>query len=80
MNPYEDWPFLKAVERAFHHRFGAQPGVARVFCGFVDHWGTLVGISVSIRPGQPRTRLPKQFLGFPVFWSYHGGPDQVPVK
>ena len=56
LNPYEGWPFLKAVERAFRRRFGAQPGVDRVFCGFVDHWGAVVGISVSIRPGQARTR------------------------
>jgi hypothetical protein len=39
-----------------------------------------VGISVSIRPGQPRTRLPRQFLAFPVFRSYRGGPDLAPVN
>ena len=72
LNPYyrPTWMFMKAVEERFVAEFADQPGVGEVFCGFVGTLGPLTGIAVTIRKGQPRTRLPKVYLGFPVVRRY----------
>ena len=70
LNPYEDWPFFKSIEEAFLKEFGEQPGVANVFCGFGSGLGPINAITVSIKKGAQRTKLPKYFMGFPVLRTY----------
>ncbi len=66
LNPYEEWDVFKAVESAFLEEFGDQPGIDKAHCGLGSCMGPFNSIVVHIKRGQPRTKLPKQFLGFPV--------------
>jgi hypothetical protein len=70
LSAYEEWPLFKAIEIEFMERFGSQPGVAKVYCGFASGLGYMNAVTVSIRSGQPRTKLPRTFLGFPVLKAY----------
>lgn len=70
LNPYEDWPLFKDVESEFVGRYGRQVGVDRVFCGMASGLGPCNAITVTIRSGSPRTKLPERFLGFPVLREY----------
>jgi hypothetical protein len=70
LNPYEDWPLFKSIEEAFVKEFGELPGVEKVFCGFGSGLGPYSAITVSIRKGAQRTKLPKYFMGFPVVREY----------
>src|SRR5262245_48694165 len=74
LNPYEDWPLFKAVEAEFLREYGDQPGVASAFCGFADVMGPLNAITVTIKRGQRRTRLPETYLGFFVLRRYSPAP------
>ena len=67
---YDDWQLFKSVESAFLSQYGDQKGFGKVFCGLASGLGPLNAITVEIIPGQTRTKLPKRFLGFPVFRSY----------
>ena len=58
------------IETVFQATHGAQRGVADVVCGEVGHLGPVNGIVVRIRRGCPGVKLPKQFMGFPVFREY----------
>jgi len=70
LNPYEEWTLFKEVESLFVKRFGDQEGVGEVFCGIGGSLGPINAISVEIVAGKPRTKLPKDFLGFPVLRTY----------
>ena len=70
LNPYEEWEVFKSVEKEFVSIHGAQPGIAKVFCGIGGTVGPLNAICVTIKKGQKRTKLPKEFMGFPVEKSY----------
>jgi hypothetical protein len=71
LNPLEDWDLFKAVESEFRSKFAQQRGVGKVFCGLAAGLGPYNSITVEILRDQPRTKLPKRFLGFPVLRSYH---------
>ncbi len=66
LNAMEDWDLFKQVERAFLAEFGGHDGVDSAFCGIGGTVGPLNAIVVSMRAGARRTRLPEQFMGFPV--------------
>ena len=70
LNPYEDWPLFKSIEEAFVKEFGELPGIERVFCGFGSGLGPYSAITVTIKKGAPRTKLPEYFMGFPVVREY----------
>jgi len=70
LNPYEELDVFKAVESAFIAEFGNQPGIDKTHCGLGPCMGPFNSIVVHINRGQPRTKLPKYFLGFPVLREY----------
>jgi hypothetical protein len=65
LNPYEDWPLFKAIEKAFRSEHASNPAVIEVFCGFAAGLGSLNAVTVTIGKGS-RVRLPKKYLGLPV--------------
>ena len=67
---YDDWDLFKTVEQEFISQYGDQEGVGKVFCGLVGTLGPCNGIAVYIKSGKKRTKIPKQFLGFPVIKVY----------
>lgn len=67
LDPYQSEPLLAAVRRLFIEAYGGQPGVESIHCGCGPGLGPYLGIFVRIKPGQPRVRLPKRYLGFPVY-------------
>jgi hypothetical protein len=73
LNPYEEWEVFKAVEDHFNKEYGSQPGVESVFCGLASAQGMVQAITVRVRPGQQKTKLPSKFMGFPVLRKY-GNP------
>ena len=70
LNPYEEWDIFKAVEKSFMAAYGEQPAVGKVFCGIGGSVGPINAIGVTIKKGQPRSKLPEYFLGFPVLKTY----------
>lgn len=70
LNPYEEWEVFKTVEDHFNSKYGDQPGVESVFCGLADAHGMVPAITVKIQTGQPKTKLPSKFMGFPVLRKY----------
>ena len=70
LNPYEEWDLFKAVESDFISEFENQPGIEKANCGIDPSMGPYNSIVVTIKRGQARTKLPKQFLGFPVLKEY----------
>ena len=70
LSPYDDWQLFKSVESVFTSQYSDQKGLGKVFCGLASGLGPLNAITVEIISNQPRTKLPKKFLGFPVLRSY----------
>ena len=70
LNPYEEWNLFKGVESEFISAFGNQSGIEKAHCGTGPCMGPYNSIVVTIKRGQPRTNVPKQFLGFPVLKEY----------
>jgi len=79
LNPYEEWDVFKAIEAAFLAEWGKHPAVEKTHCGFGPCMGPYNSIVVTIRRGQPRIKLPKLFLGFPILKEYQRKrPNQSP--
>ena len=69
LSPYDDWQLFKSIEAAFISQYGNQGNIGDVFCGLASGVGPVNAITVQILPDQPKTKLPKKFLGFPVLRS-----------
>ncbi|MBB6342909.1 hypothetical protein HNP49_003097 [Pseudomonas fluvialis] len=70
LNPYEEWDLFKSVENEFIQFIGNELGISKVFCGIGGTVGGVNSISVHIKRGGTKKRLPKYFLGFPVIKAY----------
>lgn len=74
LNPYEDWPLFKSIERKFLLKYGRQqPAVKKAFCGMGSGLGPYNVITVSLKKGRKRVKLPAFFMGFPVEKVYESG-------
>lgn len=77
LDPYKDWGLFKTIEKKFLLQYGTQPGIKRVFCGMGSGLGPYNAITVFIKRGQRKARLPTTFMGFLIEKVYESGRRKV---
>jgi len=72
LNPYKknEWEIFKEVEKRFILEYGNHEAIGKVFCGLYSGVGSFNCLSVHIKKGKRKIKLPKHYHGFHIIKEY----------